>query len=194
MGTRAGARGRMATLLTVLLLTGCATITGGWTEDGDQAGYVSGDRSVTTWEGDQRPGPVDLAGTDYAGEPVDVAAWRGDVVVLNTWYAACPPCRAEAPDLVALASDYPGVHLLGINFTDDAGTAQAFERTFAVGYPSLHDDEGAGVAALQGVVPVQAVPTTVLLDRQGRVAARILGRVDASTLRSLVDDLLEEPA
>lgn len=180
----------------LLALTGCATVTGGWTEDGEEVGYVSGDRSITLWSGDERTGPVEIVGTDYAGDPVDVAAWRGDVVVLNTWYAACPPCRAEAPDLVAFANDYAddGVHVLGINSTDEPGAAQPFERTFEVPYPSVFDQDGAAVAALQGVVPVQAVPTTVVLDREGRVAARVLGRITPSTLRAVVDDLLAEPA
>ncbi len=176
-------------------LAGCSpTVTGGWGEDGGQTGYVSGDRSVTTWDAPDRTGPVDVAGTDFAGETVDVADWRGDVVVLNTWYAGCPPCRAEAPDLAAIAADYAdkGVRVLGINSTDDAGAAQAFERTFALPYPSVHDSDGAAIAALQGVVPVQAVPTTVLLDRDGKVAARVLGVIDASTVRALLDDLVGE--
>ena len=183
-------------LILSLALAGCAPARGGLTPDGENAGYVSGDLSVTVWDPAERPGPVELAGTDFAGGAVDVADWRGDVVVLNTWYAACPPCRAEAPDLVALATDRAadGVHLLGINSTDSAGTAQAFERTFAVPYPSIADVDGAAVAALQGIVPVQAVPTTVLLDRDGLVAARILGRADDSTLTTLVDDLLAEDA
>ncbi len=177
------------------LLTACSpTITGGWDEEGAETGYVSGDRSVTTWEAGDRSGPVEITGTDYAGEAIDVADWRGDVVVLNTWYAACPPCRAEAPDLVALAEDYSGrgVHLLGINSTDDAGAALAFERTFAIPYPSLHDADGTAVAALQGVIPVQAVPTTVVLDADGMVAARVLGVIDPSTVRAVVDELLGE--
>lgn len=186
-----------AGVVLALTVAGCtATVTGGWTESGDRSGYVSGDRSVTTWEAAERTGPVEITGTDMAGEPVDVTAWQGDVVVLNTWYAACPPCRAEAPDLVALATDYAddGVQVLGINFTDGAATAQAFERTFEVPYPSVHDADKAAVVALQDVVPPQAVPTTVLLDREGKVAARILGRADPSTLRTLVDELLDEPA
>ncbi len=170
------------------------TVTGGWGEDGGQTGYVSGDRSVTTWDAPDRTGPVALAGTDFAGEPVDLADWRGDVVVLNTWYAGCPPCRAEAPDLAAIAADYAdkGVHVLGINSTDDAGAAQAFERTFALPYASVRDGDGSAIAALQGVVPVQAVPTTVLLDKEGKVAARVLGVIDPSTVRALLDDLVEE--
>ena len=186
---------RGAAALLALALAGCSpTITGGWDEEGAQTGYVSGDRSVVTWDAPDREGPVEIAGTDYAGTAVDVADWRGDVVVLNTWYAQCPPCRAEAPDLVAFAEDYAdaGVHVLGINSTDDAGAAQAFERTFAVGYPSVHDADGTAIAALQGIVPVQAVPTTVVLDADGLVAARVLGVIDPSTLRTVVDDLLAE--
>lgn len=182
-------------LVGLAALAGCTpTVTGGWDEDGGNTGYVSGDRSVTTWDAGDRTGPVEISGTDFAGDPVDVADWRGDVVVLNTWYAGCPPCRAEAPDLVELAADYAdaGVHVLGINSTDDAGAAQAFERTFAIPYPTVHDAEGTAVAALQGVVPVQAVPTTVILDGDGMVAARILGVIDPSTVRGVLDDLLAE--
>lgn len=186
----------VALALGMSLLAGCSSVSGGWTEGGAQAGYVSGDRSVTTWDAGDRTGPVAIVGTDFAGGAVDVSAWQGDVVVLNTWYAACPPCRAEASDLAALANDYAeqGVHVLGINSTDDAGAAQAYERTFEIPYPSVADADGSAVAALQGTVPVQAVPTTVVLDREGKVAARILGLADPSTLRALVDDVLDEAA
>lgn len=173
-----------------VLLAGCAPEPGG-TAVADP-GYASGDGTVTTWAADGRGAPVALAGTTYAGEAVDLADWRGDVVVLNFWYAGCPPCRAEAPDLATLATDYAadGVRVLGINSRDDAGAAQAFERTFAVPYPSLDDARSDAVAALEGVVGVRAMPTTVVLDRDGRVAARIIGRADASTLRALVDEEL----
>jgi peroxiredoxin len=179
-----------------LALAGCSGQAQGYTDDGGAAGYVSGDRSVTTWDAGDRPGPIDLAGTDTAGTAVDVADWRGDVVLVNTWYAACPPCRAEAPDLVDITTEYAsaGLRAVGINGVDDAGAAQAFERTFEIPYPTILDPDGAAVAGLQGTVPLQAVPTTVLLDREGRVAARILGLADPSTLRTLVDDLLAEQA
>ena len=184
------------TAAALVLVAGCGAA-GGTRDGGDVAdqGYQSGDGSTKTWPADDRSEPVALTGTDFAGAAVDVSAWRGDVVVLNTWYAACPPCRKEAADLVALAGDYAddGVHLLGINGTDDVGAAQAYERTFSIPYPSIADTDGAAIADLQGAVPVQAVPTTVVLDREGRVAARILGLADASTLRALVDDVLAEP-
>lgn len=191
-------RGRtlLAGSVALLLLAGC---TGGAQENPDDVadqGYQSGDGSTTTWAAGDRTGPLELAGTDFEGAAQDVADWRGDVVVLNTWYANCPPCRAEAPDLAALSTDYAadGVQVLGINRTDDAGTALAFERQFEVPYPSLADTDGAAIAALQGTVPINAVPTTVVLDRSGKVAGRILGLADPSTLRSMVDELLAEPA
>jgi peroxiredoxin len=197
-GARPGLRSGVLAVVLALTLAACtgAPASDGRTETGAEAGYVSGDGSTRTWAPEDRGDPVELVGTDFSGAPVGVADWRGDVVVLNTWYAACPPCRAEAPDMVSLATDYAddGVHLLGINGTDDAGAAQAFERTFGVPYPTLADTDGSAVAALQGAVPLQAVPTTVVLDREGRVAARVLGLADGSTLRGMVDDVLAEPS
>ncbi len=159
-------------------------------------GYRSQDGATTTWAPDERSAPLALSGTDGDGAAQDVAEWRGDVVLINTWYAACPPCRAEAPDLVALSDEYAdrGLHVLGVNSTDAAGTAAAFTREFGITYPSILDTDGSAIAALQGVVPVNAVPTSVFLDREGRVAARILGRIDPSTTRTIVEDLLAEPA
>jgi thiol-disulfide isomerase/thioredoxin len=157
-------------------------------------GFVSGDGSVQQWEPDERGESVVVEGTSFEGDEVSTADWGGDVVVLNTWYAGCAPCRAEAPDLVQLAEDRAddGVHLLGINTEDDAGTALAFQRTFDVTYPSIEDRSGQVVAGLSGVVPLQAVPSTVVLDGEGRVAARVVGQVAGSTLDGLVDDVLAE--
>jgi peroxiredoxin len=184
----------LAGALAVVLLSGCTPGSQENPSDVADQGYQSGDGSTTTWAAGDRSGPLELSGTDFAGTAQDVADWRGEVVVLNTWYANCPPCRAEAPDLAALSTDYAadGVQVLGINRTDDAGTAQAFERQFEVPYPSLADTDGTAIAALQGTVPVNAVPTTVVLDREGMVAGRILGLADPSTLRSMVDELLAE--
>lgn len=192
------ARGRAAVgaaaLAVTLVLGACTPGDGNAADDVVGQGYESGDGTSKVWAVDERSEPVELAGTDFAGRAQDVSSWRGDVVVLNTWYAACPPCRAEAPDLVDVATEYAdrGVHLLGINGQDDAGAAEAFQRTFDVPYPSIADTDGAAIAALQGTVPVQAVPTTVVLDRDGRVAARILGIAEGSTLRALIDDVLAE--
>jgi peroxiredoxin len=188
-------RTRTAAVVALLgLLTACTGGGSGTPEDVTDQNYQSGDGTATTWKPADRKGPVELAGTDFDGNPVGTADWKGDVVVLNTWYANCPPCRAEAPDLVALATQYAdqGVHVLGINGTDAAGAAQAFQRQFEVPYPSLADSDGTAVADLQGTVPINAVPTTVVLDRDGKVAARVLGLAEGSTLSAIVDDLLAE--
>ncbi len=174
---------RLAAIVALALaLGGC--VAGKGTVD---TGYVSGDGTVTTWDVGERGAPVALAGTAFDGASVDVADYRGQVVLVNTWYAACPPCRAEAPDLATLDAR-SDVQVVGVNGRDDAGTALAFERTFALSYPSIDDADGRAIAALQGLVALNAVPTTLVLDPEGRVAARIIGRVDPSTLAALVDE------
>jgi peroxiredoxin len=195
-----GVRGRrlaagLALAGTLGLLAACGGATPRAGATGAGTSYESVDGTTTTWALGHRTGPVEVRGTAFDGTMQDVTAWRGDVVVINTWYAACPPCRAEIGDLVSLANDTAskGVHVLGIDPVDDAATAQAFARTFAVPYPSLQDTDGSAVAALQGVVPVNATPTTVVLDRQGDMYARIIGTVDGPTLRALVGDVLAEP-
>ncbi|ACV08185.1 TlpA family protein disulfide reductase [Jonesia denitrificans] len=177
-------------LATASGVVGCAQESGNST-DVVQQGYQSGDGSITTWDPADRPGPVVLEGVSMTGDQVTTEQWQGQIVVLNTWYAACPPCRAEADDLVAVASARAddGVQFLGINRHDDTGTAAAFEREHGVTWPSLHDVDGAATAALSGVVPVKAVPTTVIVDEQGRVAARVLGEVSEATLNGLIDDV-----
>ncbi|MGO1315931.1 MAG: TlpA family protein disulfide reductase [Cellulomonadaceae bacterium] len=188
-------RGLAALALAALALGGCSgTPAAQGTDDVPDQGYVSGDGSVRTWVPDERGEPVVLAGTDFAGEQVDTADYAGDVVVINTWFAACPPCRAEAPILHAIATERAdeGVHVVGLNRVDAAGAAQAFERTYDVPYPSISDPTGEVTAVLEGVVPIQGTPTTVVLDPQGRVAARVFGMLEQSTIDALIDDVVAE--
>ncbi|GAA4699871.1 Thiol-disulfide isomerase or thioredoxin [Promicromonospora umidemergens] len=178
----------------ILLLAGCATAAQSGAGQVADQGFVSGDGSVRTWDLGDRDGPVRVTGTAFDGQEIDTDDWDTDVLILNTWYAACPPCRAEAPDLVAVAEQFEpdGVRFLGINTEDEVPTAEAFERTFAVPYPSIGDRSGRVVAELNGVVPLQAVPTTVVVDKDGMVAARVIGQIERSTLESLVEDVLAE--
>lgn len=191
------ARAALAVLLTVGLLTGC-TAMGGAREQarsGDQKGYVAGDGSVHEFAPGERGDPLEVTGTSAEGDPLTTVDHRGDVVVLNLWYAACGPCREEAPDLAAIAGENPDeVRFIGINTRDDAATARAFEQTFDVPYPSIIDNQGGAVLALRGVATPNAVPTTIVLDKQGRVSARLSGRVDASTLRALIETARAEAA
>ncbi|WP_345711245.1 TlpA disulfide reductase family protein [Kineococcus glutinatus] len=137
---------------------------------------------------------MELAGTTAECERVDVAALRGTVVVLNVWYADCPPCRVEAPVLQQIADDYAdkGVHFVGINTRNDSAEAvRAFQQTFAITYPSIRDSDGSALLALrQRGVSASATPMTVVLDARGRVAALAAGQVEGSTLTGLLDDTL----
>ena len=194
---RADRRALVPALLAALLLTGC-TASDALSEQaraGDAKNYVAGDGSVVQLPPSERGEPVELTGETADGEAVDLADWRGAPAVLNVWYAACAPCRAEAPDLVETSAAFAdeGVRFLGINTRDDAPGVEAFERTYGIDYPSVLDArDGAALLALRGDVPPQAVPTTLVLDAEGRVAARVLGRVEGSTLRALIDDVLAE--
>lgn len=186
MTPRARRDARAATAV-ALVVAACLALAGCVVSAGDAgAGYVAGDGAVTEWAPEDRGEPIELSGVAFDGTPVDVADFRGRVVLINTWYAACPPCRVEAPDLVELDAR-ADVQVIGVNGRDDAGSAQAFERTFGVAFPSIADGDGHAVAALQGYVALIAVPTTLVLDPEGRVAARIVGLADPSTLRALVD-------
>lgn len=159
---------------------------------GDNKNYIAGDGSVTEYAPEERGEPVDLQAGLFNGKTVDSENWAGQVTVLNFWYAACAPCRLEAPDLQALYEEHKddGAQFFGVNLRDGKATAEAFERNFGITYPSINDQDGAVLLAMTQYVPPQAVPTTIVLDKQGRVAARILGVADKSTLDSLITDAL----
>lgn len=174
-----------AGLLAFAALGGCQSI-------GGENDYEGADGAYVLWEGEERPAAIEASGQTFAGESIDLADLRGAPVLINTWYAACPPCRAEAPDLAALAAKHPEVTFLGLNTRDDAAAASAFERSFDIPYPTIADDDGSVLAALAGTVPLKAVPTTLMLDREGRPAARFLGQIDPSVINGILTDLEAE--
>ncbi len=195
-------RTRASTLVALLvtatlLITGCSAQNNSLAEQanaGDNKNYIAGDGSVAEYAPDTRSEPVDVKGELYDGTTVDSDQWVGNVVVLNVWYAACAPCRVEAPMLQTLSTSFApeGVRFYGINVRDEKPTAEAFERNFGITYPSFGDRDGKLLLSLTSYVPPQAVPTTLVLDRQGRVSARILGIADESTLKTLIADALAE--
>jgi thiol-disulfide isomerase/thioredoxin len=114
---------------------------------------------------------------------------------MNWWYAACAPCRAEAPDLAALSEEFASqrVQFVGVNVRDTSETALAFDRRFGITFPSVMDQQTGSVSlAFSGVVSPQAVPTTLVITRDGKVASRVLGRIDKSVLRELIETVIEE--
>lgn len=158
---------------------------------GSGKNYIAGDGSVTEIAEANRTEAITFAAQDLDGKPVGSQQYSGKVVVVNFWYAGCAPCRAEAKDLESVYQKVAdqGVVFLGVNVRDSNETARAFNETFGVTYPSVSDLSGKVQLAFASNVPPNAVPTTLVLDTQGRVAARILGRItDASILTTLVTD------
>ncbi len=185
-------RGLAVAALAVLLLAGCTSQDGVAGEDG--GGYISGDGTVLQIPAGDRQDVPEWGGETVDGETVDSADLDG-VVVLNFWYAGCPPCRVEAPDLEEVFQDYGDrVTFYGVNVRDSAATASSFEREFGVSYDSILDVSTRDVlSAFAGQVPPSAVPTTLVLDADGRVAARISGMIpSATTLGDLIDEVLGE--
>jgi peroxiredoxin len=136
-----------------------------------------------------------FTGETESGQMLDSKALEGQVVVMNWWYSSCAPCRAEAPDLQALHEQFKdqGVQFVGVNVRDTAETALAFDRKFGISFPSIMDAQSGSVSlAFQGVVSPQAVPTTLVIDKEGKVASRILGRIDPSILKTLIETVVAE--
>lgn len=183
--------------LAVVSLAGCAKDSlADQFRQGDNKQYIAGDGTVTEFQNpaDRKSGAA-WAGLTESGGAITDQDLLGNVVVLNFWYSGCAPCRAEAGDLQSIKEEFAGkgLQVLGVNVRDSAATALAFDRSFKLDYPSVIDAETGNVLlAYTGIVTPQAVPTTLVLDREGRVSARILGRFEPSTLRALVKTALGE--
>ena len=187
-------RGALAVCAAAVLLAGCSG--GDGLPDAQGQNYIEGDGTIVQTRVEEREDVIELSGTAVDGSRVDLADLRGKVVVLNTWFASCGPCRTEAPDLEAVWQEYSAlnVQFVGINTYDTADIADAFQRSHGITYPSILDAKsGQAMLALRGVAP-QATPTTIVLDTEGRVAARASGVVSAVTLSDLLDDAGAAPA
>ena len=154
--------------------------------------YIAGDGSVMEVDSTERGETVQFSGETFDGEIISTESLNGPALV-NFWYAACAPCRVEAPDLAELNQKYADdVTFLGVNVRDAGDTAAAFERNFNIEYPSIEGRDGDILLDFADYVPPQAVPTTLILDEEGRVAARVLGAVERSTLDSLLSGVVDE--
>jgi thiol-disulfide isomerase/thioredoxin len=171
-------------VMALLMLVGCSN--GGASKA--EESYISGDGAVTFIKTNDRiPAPAisgkTLLGTNYTYSV-------GKVAVVNVWASWCSPCRAEEPALSELALMYPDIAFIGILTRDNPVNAEAFVRKRNVPYPTLIDD--AVLFGFRESLPANAIPTTVLIDKQGNVAARISGAVTVSSLRDLIEKVLAE--
>jgi thiol-disulfide isomerase/thioredoxin len=181
----------------VLVLAGCSSSDplAEQYEQGSGQGYISGTGQYTEIAPDDREAPVEFSGTDENGEEISSEALAGGVYVVNFWYASCPPCRVEAPALAELDQEYGDeVPFVGVNVRDTAATALTFAEKYGIEYPSVMDVGEASVRlAFAGTVAPNAVPTTLVIDREGRVAGRISGLVrDKAILASMIDTVVAE--
>jgi thiol-disulfide isomerase/thioredoxin len=195
IGRRAG-RGAAA----AALMLGLAACEGGAiaqsTPRSNGTSFVAGGPGATVFAAAARKAAPDIAGITLAGTRLALSSYRGSEVVLNFWGSWCPPCRQEAPALAALSSRFRpgGVRFLGIDIRDNPASAQAFLRGFRIGYPSLNDPGDQLALDFRGTVPPLGIPTTLVIDRQGRIAARIVGGVSYDGLKTLITKIAAGPA
>jgi len=173
-----------------LALAGCGA------SSADQSGtsFVAGDGSIVLLDpAERRPAP-DISGATLEGGTWSLADARGEVVVLNVWASWCAPCRAEAPVLQSLWEEFQGqgVEFVGLDTRDAVAPATAFVERYGITYPNIIDTSGEIQLLFGDTLPPQAIPSTLLVDQQGRVAGRVLGKVSEAGLRALVDALLDE--
>ncbi len=176
-------RKAVAGLVAALLLTSCTTTSS------NNTAFVSGDGTTTVLAKSSRGIPLELTGETLAGEKFDVAQYRGKNVVINVWASWCAPCRQEAPELKTFSIENSNVQVLGINTRDNDPAARAFEQFFGITYPSIIDRDGSKQLIFRDSLPMSAIPTTIVLDKDGKVSARILGAVSRSLLTQIVDEV-----
>ena len=174
----------VAFIVLALALTACG---GGGTSASEES-FVSGDGSTTFIKISDRKIAPAITGMTLSGSTYTYQKDR--VAVVNVWASWCSPCRAEAPTLVALANKYTDVAFIGILTRDNPANAEAFERRFKIPYPTVIDDSI--LLGFKGSLPANAIPTTVILDKSGLVAARISGVVTVASLSKLIEKVTAE--
>lgn len=196
-GPRSRRRAALATgVAVVAALTLGACGSGGTSGGGGNTNFVTGaDGIATAKTGERQPAP-ELSGKTLDGKQLSTADYKGKVVVLNVWGSWCAPCRLEAKNFVKVAAETEGkgVQFIGINTRDTSTTpALAFEKGFGVTYPSLYDPTGRMLLKFEkGTLNPQAIPSTLVLDREGKIAARTLQPLSEEKLHEMLDPVLAE--
>jgi thiol-disulfide isomerase/thioredoxin len=180
-----------------LVLLGCSDGQVTRDSDAESIGYIEGDGVVSLIAPENREPAPEFGGPLLGGEgEFELADALGDVVVLNVWGSWCPPCRKEAPDLQAVHEEYAddGVQFIGVNTRDGQSetAALAFEEEFGITYPSVVDPHGEALLAFRSTLPPAAIPSTLIIDREGQLAARVLGPIGRTSLGDMVSDVLGE--
>jgi thiol-disulfide isomerase/thioredoxin len=185
---------RIAAVLAAMLIVASCARTGAdeQTRSAGQMGYPTVPRNLTRIPPDQRKELPTVSGPALSSNrTISSQDYRGKVVVINVWGSWCPPCRKEAPDLQAASIETRDTaQFIGITSKDyDPAPAEAFVRSFQITYPSIYDPTGKVLLAFAGELPPSAIPSTMIIDQQGRLAVRVLSEVSKITLVDMINDV-----
>lgn len=191
-----GLRRTRMTATTVAIVLALSACTGG-TEiqgGGEEDRFISGDGSATVFETRERETAPDVTGTTFDGDELSLSDYGGEILIINVWASWCAPCRVEQPVLDEVYAEYGdlGVDFLGVNIKDDMTAAQAYTANKDVPYPSLHDQPGEVPQAFRDTVPPRAIPSTLIIDPDGNIAARVIGATTYGQLTSLLNPIVIE--
>lgn len=188
-----------AVALVLLVASGCAAdrpaVQRSDTANTANTGYIGGSSSFTQVPpAERKPAPT-VSGPQLGSKnkTLSTADFPGKVVVVNVWGSWCAPCRKEAPDLAAASKKTARTAaFVGIDIRDsDPAPAEAFVRAFRVPYPSIYDPDGKQLVKFAGNLPPAAIPSTLIIDKQGRIAVRIIGIISENTLVTLINDVAQ---
>jgi thiol-disulfide isomerase/thioredoxin len=168
-----------ALVISLTTLTAC----GGGGSTNAAENFVAGDGATTYVAPSDRIAAPKLGGMTLLGTSYQLPS--NEIAVVNVWASWCSPCRAEAPSLVALSEKYTDVQFIGILTRDNLVNAEAFVRAKKITYPTLIDD--ALLIGFKGSLPANAIPSTIVIDSDGYVAARVSGVVTIGSLSKLIE-------
>jgi thiol-disulfide isomerase/thioredoxin len=173
-------------VISALLLTGCGS--GGLSKASEKSFVAGSGAAVVIKAADRQSAP------GISGETLDGSTYTMDkskVTVINIWASWCAPCRAEAPIFQDFATKNPDIKFLGILTRDNVSAARSFTERFKITYPTLVDDSL--ILKFRGSLTPNAIPTTLILDSKGRIAARISGATTVAGLRKVLEEVIGAP-
>ena len=191
---------RRVLLLAAVVCTGAllaAMLAAGWATSGNRGVTdVDGNPSAVLYAAGHRPLAPDFTATTLAGAPLSFSSYRGRVVVINFWGSWCVPCREEAPALAVAARQYApaGVAFLGVDVRDTTASAEAFARSFGIGYPSVSDSGSQITLDFTAAVPIAGTPTTLVIDRTGHIAGAVFGPATYTELSTILGQVTGKAA
>jgi thiol-disulfide isomerase/thioredoxin len=184
---------KLKLVLSCLLLSACAT-PNALIQNSGESGFISGDGTATFLQVEERNSAPELKALDFNDKAIDLNDYKNRVVVLNIWGSWCGPCRKEASELQALylKNKNSGVEFIGINIRDSKISAEKFITNFGITYPNIFDRDGVKLLGFKSTLPANAIPSTLLVDKNGKVAARQLGPIDRALVQGFISSLVEE--